>query len=153
MAFLIEICFVFPTRSRNFFLKKILWLTISFQNKLILLIMLPILLPIVTSYPSDPDERKRDIFLSRGWGASGMPFPLSNLNQHIHQQEMIRQQQLKQQQMRQKVAQTAVVKAGRRERPKATDDVDKQNRGLQMKSYGTIPQLFVSHGWGPMGTG
>jgi hypothetical protein len=125
-----------------------------FQNKFMLVILLTLLWPIVTSHQVDPDEKKREIFLSRGWGASGMPFPLSNLNQYIHQQEMMRQQQLKQeQQRRQKVAKQAVAKAERSDRPASSDRGSKQSRGQQMKIYGSIPQLFVSHGWGPMGTG
>uniref|UniRef100_T1DQY1 Putative secreted protein n=1 Tax=Anopheles aquasalis TaxID=42839 RepID=T1DQY1_ANOAQ len=51
-------------------------------------------LPLVSSTPS---AIKKDLFMSRGWGASGMPFSMFYLNHYTKAQKAYAQRQLQQQ--------------------------------------------------------
>lgn len=75
---------------------------------------------------------KKNVFISRGWGAAGMPLaPGTKVDEIAERSWGTNEPKLKL--MRQLVAQ-----------------------GYDHRSYGahrnySIPQLFVSYGWGPMG--
>uniref|UniRef100_A0A182LYS1 Secreted protein n=1 Tax=Anopheles culicifacies TaxID=139723 RepID=A0A182LYS1_9DIPT len=158
---------------------------------------------------STPSAIKKDLFMSRGWGAGGMPFSMFYLNhytkahkayaqnQQQQQQQQLQQQQLVQQQeQEQSLNQQQLLRiqedrssAGSQEHttnkdtgyplapetlpfgneyapdPNAvnaqqlrtdTDYVDSASPvrtskvNTSRRQY-TVPQLFVSYGWGPMG--
>uniref|UniRef100_A0A182JSL8 Uncharacterized protein n=1 Tax=Anopheles christyi TaxID=43041 RepID=A0A182JSL8_9DIPT len=59
----------------------------------------PVITPTVASSPSL--AIKKDLFMSRGWGASGMPFSMFYLNHYTKAQKAYAQNQLQQQQQHQ----------------------------------------------------
>lgn len=90
---------------------------------------------------------KKDVFMSRGWGASGMPFSMFYMNNFARLQY---EQQLQQQQdeiERNRKAKFANTRS-RTHTSKANEKEDKEQT-RQNNTY--PPQLFVSYGWGPMG--
>ncbi|CAK9824144.1 hypothetical protein ANTRET_LOCUS2359 [Anthophora retusa] len=87
---------------------------------------------------------KKDVFMSRSWGAGGMPFSVLYMNPHsprgnhastAHQQEL-----------------------GKTENP--ISSITHANSRIALRNgsstqprrqYSIIPQLFISYGWGPFG--
>uniref|UniRef100_A0A2M4DLD3 Putative secreted protein n=1 Tax=Anopheles darlingi TaxID=43151 RepID=A0A2M4DLD3_ANODA len=162
-------------------------------------------LPIVSSTPS---AIKKDLFMSRGWGASGMPFSMFYINHYTKAQKAYAQSQLQQQHQQQLQIQqnlqtsslttklhAEVPSQGSQEEggtirsedspvpkqfphdtrfnnpvtivPEASVQAEKlrsdsdyidngsarccgSNTNASRRHY-TVPQLFVSYGWGPMG--
>lgn len=161
-------------------------------------------LPIVSSTPS---AIKKDLFMSRGWGASGMPYSMFYLNHYTKAQKAYVQSQVQMQQQKnqlQEHLQTSSITTkshpeaplvGSQEEesvissdefliPKQfsqttsfnnaitivpqinvqaeklrsdSDYIDNgsaiwrgSNSNASRRQY-TVPQLFVSYGWGPMG--
>uniref|UniRef100_A0A2M4AVH3 Putative secreted protein n=1 Tax=Anopheles triannulatus TaxID=58253 RepID=A0A2M4AVH3_9DIPT len=167
-------------------------------------------LPAVSS--STPSAIKKDLFMSRGWGASGMPFSMLYLNHYTKAQRAYAQSQLQQQlQMQQREIkqqnqhlqtsslptnhhvdasptesqeELGSIHSGESPVPKLfpygtrfdepvtivpeasvqaeklrsdNDYIDNSsaiwrgpNTNASRRQY-TVPQLFVSYGWGPMG--
>uniref|UniRef100_A0A2M4BYQ5 Putative secreted protein n=1 Tax=Anopheles marajoara TaxID=58244 RepID=A0A2M4BYQ5_9DIPT len=163
---------------------------------------------------STPSAIKKDLFMSRGWGASGMPFSMFYLNHYTKAQKAYVQSQLQQQQMQRRQLQqqdqlqqhlpteslttkfnTKASTVGSQEEaavthsddfpipnqlpygtrfadpvttvPEASVQAEKlrsdndyvdngsaiwhgSNTNVSRRQY-TVPQLFVSYGWGPMG--
>jgi hypothetical protein len=99
-------------------------------------------------------EEKKNIFTSRGWGAGGMPFNILYMHQQQHMKpasrsEVAGAQQLvaplhgfptTSQQYRQVAVRNALSSAGGPGAPTPT-----------RRQYSTIPQLYISYGWGPQG--
>jgi hypothetical protein len=127
-------------------------------------------------HPYDHNESKKDIFMSRGWGASGtsssflhywainiffisgMPFSMFYLNQYMRQQDQQKQEAIRQQQQlrQQELNKMKIDNGGELKASRLIDDDGEKLRAdnrMHNKNYSTIPQLFVSYGWGPMGTG
>ncbi|XP_067010058.2 uncharacterized protein [Anabrus simplex] len=98
--------------------------------------------------------QKKDVFMSRGWGAGGMPFSVL----YMHPQQKQQQQQQQQQQLPPQL---------RAEQLTAAEDIAVPNpspyKQIKLRTavssaalpsrrqYSIIPQLFVSYGWGPLG--
>ncbi|XP_052865570.1 uncharacterized protein LOC128271925 [Anopheles cruzii] len=171
---------------------------------------------------STPTAIKKDLFMSRGWGASGMPFSMFYLNHYtkaqkafaqtqLQQQQQQQQQQLLQQQQQQQLQHEQQAQQAASLRIRSQDDtpltrtqkevaaaslvesvgqplvaqqlpfpdrygetaaavhaeklrtdadyVDNNGgatvragaKGNATRRQYTVPQLFVSYGWGPMG--
>ncbi|XP_029724983.1 uncharacterized protein LOC109420831 [Aedes albopictus] len=60
---------------------------------------------------------KKDVFMSRGWGASGMPFTMLYLNHYTKQQKAYAQHQLQQQMQKLREQEAAETDANRELRP------------------------------------
>lgn len=92
---------------------------------------------------------KKDMFLSRGWGAGGMPFSVLYMSPHSSKSNIehnfkpialaSRQKEL----YKPKVSPISL-------RNSMGSGVSRMGLGTR-KSYSIIPQLFVSYGWGPSG--
>ncbi|XP_063701360.1 uncharacterized protein LOC134831539 isoform X2 [Culicoides brevitarsis] len=105
---------------------------------------------------------KKDIFMSRGWGASGMPYsaywldkPTSVVSRHKN-----RQQPTKPNAMYASKEQDSELKSEANNfealrSPAYGDDASRNNKLRKLvsppKNKYTVPQLFISYGWGPMG--
>lgn len=80
-------------------------------------------------------EAKKDLFVSRGWAAGGMPFSVLYMSPHSSKTPHL--------------SQTAT----RVKEP--AEDKNQIRKPLKprvfSKSRSVIPQLFVSYGWGPLG--
>lgn len=88
---------------------------------------------------------KKDVFISRGWGAGGMPFSVLYMSPHSSKAPM-----------EQNYRPAPAPRPKEHHRPKSLPMVSVRNSmgGLRSggrKSYSIIPQLFVSYGWGPAG--
>uniref|UniRef100_A0AAG5DRI8 Uncharacterized protein n=1 Tax=Anopheles atroparvus TaxID=41427 RepID=A0AAG5DRI8_ANOAO len=162
--------------------------------------------------PPTPSAIKKDLFMSRGWGASGMPFSMFYLNHYTKAQKAYAQNQLQQQQQQQKQQLQLQLQAQQQQelqpiqqeqlqkqevplldssQNESTDPIPDQPQQPNPISYAprydshvvavaqqlrtdtdyvdsspsvrttskvntarrqyTVPQLFVSYGWGPMG--
>lgn len=86
-----------------------------------------------------PDtEAKKNIFVSRGWGAGGMPFSVLYLSPHsskapLYSEPMFRAAPLSAPKLREEM------------------EIEQPPKLKSRRQYSVIPQLFVSYGWGPMG--
>lgn len=94
---------------------------------------------------------KKDVFVSRGWGAGGMPFSVLYMNPHGPRANH--------------VATASSSTAFRRQESGTTTESPTPSVGhlsranprygqptaQPRKQYWTIPQLFISYGWGPFG--
>lgn len=76
---------------------------------------------------------KKGIFLSRGWGAGGMPFGVLYMNP-AYSKNLIDEPEPQQKT-------TTTYK----------NNLTRQQKNTLRKSHLVIPQLFVSYGWGPLG--
>lgn len=82
---------------------------------------------------------KKDVFMSRGWGAGGMPFSVLYMNPS-HSSK----------------APATETKQTVAEKPQPHKNVPQVRNSMRQKSihrisHSVIPQLFVSYGWGPHG--
>lgn len=89
-------------------------------------------------------ESKKDVWVSRSWSAGGMPYNILYMSPHSSKAPM---------EERYKPVQAPRPKE--HNRPKALPLVSVRNsmgnvRSNMRKAY-SIPQLFVSYGWGPLG--
>ncbi|XP_047119500.1 uncharacterized protein LOC124802641 [Schistocerca piceifrons] len=122
-----------------------------------------------TAMPPPALPGKRDVFVSRGWGAGGMPFSVLYLPAPVLPAGE------PQPQSEQPVSQALTFPNGAEEEDDETDipEIAEQDAGLPQtaayramelrnarellqqplsrKHYSVIPQLFVSYGWGPLG--
>lgn len=94
---------------------------------------------------------KRDMFISRGWGAAGMPFSILYLYPSsrasnaptIDKTTFYKQSQQRKQQQKNLLPQLRMAMPNRgRSGAKAN---------MNRTPHSVIPQLFVSYGWGPLG--
>lgn len=87
--------------------------------------------------------------MSRGWGASGMPFSMyymNNFARSLQYEQQLQQQQVEIERNRKKFPNKYPNAAQRTQSTKANE---REKDNGQNNTY--PPQLFVSHGWGPMG--
>lgn len=80
-------------------------------------------------------ETKKDVFLSRGWGAGGMPFSVLYMNPTYSS---------KQSNVYEYMAGNNLSKSG-------IQMFGNQNKPRNGNNRSAIPHLFVSYGWGPLG--
>lgn len=81
-------------------------------------------------------ETKKDIFLSRGWGAGGMPFSVLYMNPtYSSKQSNVYEY---------RTGGNHLTKSG-------IQMLGNQNKPKNGNNRSTIPHLFVSYGWGPLG--
>lgn len=85
---------------------------------------------------------KKDVFMSRGWGAGGMPFSVLYMNGLRSSKAPTTERVVEK-----------IEKAPKPQREKNVPQLRNLARQKSMKnaSYSVIPQLFVSYGWGPHG--
>lgn len=101
--------------------------------------------PMKTEYygPNGVQAVKKDVFISRGWGAGGMPFSVLYMTPHASKAPF---------EQGHKTNQLPRIEPFR---PKTHVSVRNSMGGIGRpggrKSYSIIPQLFVSYGWGPAG--
>lgn len=84
-------------------------------------------------------QTKKDIFISRGWGAGGMPFSVLYMNPTFSSSKA-----------------PATVETNFRPSKSQRKTLPQVRTSLRQKSmnrspHSVIPQLFVSYGWGPLG--
>lgn len=89
---------------------------------------------------------KKDVFVSRGWGAGGMPFNVLYMNPSYSSKTPATET----------VRKPADVVAMKQQQQQAKQHVPQLRNSLRQKnihriSHSVIPQLFVSYGWGPHG--
>lgn len=88
-------------------------------------------------------ESKKDVFISRGWGAGGMPFSVLYMSPHSSKAPIQSESHYK-----------PIPISSQFPRMDKQTFIDMQQPRTYIKSrrqYSVIPQLFVSYGWGPMG--
>ncbi|CAH1371051.1 hypothetical protein MTP99_012537 [Tenebrio molitor] len=87
-------------------------------------------------------ETKKDIFISRGWGAGGMPFSVLYMNPTFSSSKAPATVETNFR------PQTA-SKSQRKSLPQVRTSM--RQKSLNRSPHSVIPQLFVSYGWGPLG--
>lgn len=92
--------------------------------------------------------------MSRGWGAAGMPFSMFYLKNYARAQQ---KEQPKMFPLRATPRFSGEISAAAVRQQSAlsrhhvdTNDIPPRTTENSRKNY-TVPQLFVSYGWGPMG--
>lgn len=86
---------------------------------------------------------KKDVFVSRGWGAGGMPFSVLYMNpSHSSKAPAI-----------ETVRKPTDINASKQHQHKSVPQVrnSMRQKSIHRISHSVIPQLFVSYGWGPHG--
>ncbi|XP_034193230.2 uncharacterized protein LOC117610218 [Osmia lignaria lignaria] len=88
---------------------------------------------------------KKDVLMSRGWGAGGMPFSVLYMNPHAPRGNYAGNEQ---QHELGKAVDSPTPAMGQ-----SNSRIAVRNGGptLPRKQYSIIPQLFISYGWGPFG--
>lgn len=100
--------------------------------------------------------------MSRGWGAAGMPFTMYYLNHYAKAQNYLQQQRKQEEKQRQNLINhnnnyRKQLQGSNINRGSYQDIQMNSNRNyndgdmISTKQQNVVPQLFVSHGWGPMG--
>ncbi|XP_029177462.1 uncharacterized protein LOC114945396 [Nylanderia fulva] len=88
---------------------------------------------------------KKDVFMSRGWGAGGMPFSVLYMNPRSN--HAVTATSTSQRQESGMTTETSFVEhPNSRIAPR-----NGQSTAQPRRQYWTIPQLFISYGWGPFG--
>ncbi|XP_011881449.1 PREDICTED: uncharacterized protein LOC105569530 [Vollenhovia emeryi] len=103
---------------------------------------------LATSKQMPTKMTKKDVFVSRSWGAGGMPFSVLYMNPHGPRSNHA----------------VATTSTSQRQDSSATTESSMsfaehsrigsrngQSTVQPRKQYWTIPQLFISYGWGPFG--
>lgn len=82
---------------------------------------------------------KKDMFISRGWGAGGMPFSVLYMNSSFSASKA--------------PALETSVKSQQNlpKRPQNHKTLPQLQKSKSKSPHSVIPQLFLSYGWGPMG--
>ncbi|XP_055711218.1 uncharacterized protein LOC129806564 [Phlebotomus papatasi] len=95
---------------------------------------------------------KKDLFMSRGWGASGMPYPMFYLNRYTQTQQM---QQKEMDPPKTSQSKQFTLLSGPYQGKSQPDPFDNakitHRKTNQSRRNHTVPHLFVSYGWGPLG--
>ncbi|XP_070525044.1 uncharacterized protein [Cardiocondyla obscurior] len=87
---------------------------------------------------------KKDVFISRSWGAGGMPFSVLYMNPHASRANHVVTTS--------KTSATTESLASFGEHSNSRiGSRNSQSTVQPRKQYWTIPQLFISYGWGPFG--
>ncbi|CAL1674953.1 unnamed protein product [Lasius platythorax] len=90
---------------------------------------------------------KKDVFMSRGWGAGGMPFSVLYMNPRSnHVVTATSTSQRQESGMTTESSTPFVEHPNSRIAPR-----NGQSTVQPRRQYWTIPQLFISYGWGPFG--
>jgi hypothetical protein len=97
-------------------------------------------------------EQKKNIFTSRGWGAGGMPFNIL----YMYQQQMKPTSRSDLARAQQLVAALHGFPPASQHRQMTARNAMSSGRGPRAQTptrrqYSSIPQLYVSYGWGPQG--
>lgn len=88
---------------------------------------------------------KKDVFVSRGWGAGGMPFSVLYMNPRSN--HAVTATSTSQRQESSMTTETSFL-----EHPNSRIAArNGQSTAQPRRQYWTIPQLFISYGWGPFG--
>ena len=95
-------------------------------------------------------EPKRAVFISRGWGAGGMPFSVLYLNKNTFSKnyQSVQPPRREGQPMQFPTFGKEKLKTSTRTGGTSLNNKYKNARAMPTS---VIPQLFVSHGWGPLG--
>lgn len=92
--------------------------------------------------------------MSRGWGAAGMPFSMFYLKKYQRAQQKVEPKVIQHKatpRFSGEIAAAAVRQATSVSRHHVdTNHIPQRTTENSRKNY-TVPQLFVSYGWGPMG--
>ncbi|KAM0737325.1 hypothetical protein ACS0PU_000511 [Formica fusca] len=89
---------------------------------------------------------KKDVFMSRGWGAGGMPFSVLYMNPRSNHAVTTSTSQRQESGMTTESSTPFVEHPNSRIAPR-----NGQSTVQPRRQYWTIPQLFISYGWGPFG--
>lgn len=89
-------------------------------------------------------QSKKDVFLSRGWGAGGMPFSVLYMNPSYSSKVPITAENS---------YKSVAPSSPRKEKsiPQVRNSMHTRPRNINKIAHSVIPQLFVSYGWGPLG--
>nr|XP_008191773.1 PREDICTED: uncharacterized protein LOC103312581 [Tribolium castaneum] len=90
-------------------------------------------------------ETKKDIFISRGWGAGGMPFSVLYMNPTFSSPKA--PATVETNNFRPHLSSTS--KSQRKSLPQVRTSM--RQKTMNRSPHSVIPQLFVSYGWGPLG--
>lgn len=99
--------------------------------------------PIETKRISGLKTYKKDVFMSRGWGAGGMPFSVLYMNPSHSSKAPATEI------ARKPSSAAATPKPQHITVPQVRNSM--RQKGIHRISHSVIPQLFVSYGWGPHG--
>lgn len=112
---------------------------------------------------------KKDIFMSRGWGAAGMPYSMYYLDKPLPYQQRHKNRQnvskndskalyAKQEDEIENANDLVEVNNYEALRSPSVEETSKNVQSDKLRKIAsptknkyTIPQLFISYGWGPMG--
>lgn len=89
-------------------------------------------------------ETKKDLFVSRGWGAGGMPFSVLYMNPLYSSKAPATVE------TSYKASPLTASREGPKSLPQVRTSIMK-NKFRNSLPRSVIPQLFVSYGWGPLG--
>ncbi|XP_044254432.1 uncharacterized protein LOC123004949 [Tribolium madens] len=89
-------------------------------------------------------ETKKDIFISRGWGAGGMPFSVLYMNPTFSSSKAPATVETN---FRPHLS--SASKSQRKSLPQVRTSM--RQKTMNRSPHSVIPQLFVSYGWGPLG--
>ena len=110
-------------------------------------------IPVSSSFPNRLS--KKDVFTSRGWGAGGMPFsvlymsPHNSRNNHGSSPGSHKGEAQKSESPVRNSELILIPNKNTQQNNKVT--ARNGSSGQPRRQYSTIPQLFISYGWGPSG--
>ncbi|KZC04602.1 hypothetical protein WN55_00677 [Dufourea novaeangliae] len=88
---------------------------------------------------------KKDVLMSRSWGAGGMPFSVLYMSPHgIRGKQASTAQQ-------QEISKTSATSTSSAAHPNYRIALRNGASTQPRRQYSMIPQLFISYGWGPFG--
>lgn len=91
-------------------------------------------------------QSKKDVFVSRGWGAGGMPFSVLYMNpSYSSKAPSTIENSYK------SMALSAPRKHQQKSMPQVRTSMHSRPKNINKIAHSVIPQLFVSYGWGPLG--
>ncbi|XP_059619018.1 uncharacterized protein LOC132263327 [Phlebotomus argentipes] len=94
---------------------------------------------------------KKDLFMSRGWGASGMPYPMFYLNRYTQTQQIQHKGMNTPRISNPKQLTLISGYLGKPDHTPFANEETTHRKTNQSRKNHTIPHLFVSYGWGPLG--
>ncbi|XP_016838145.1 uncharacterized protein LOC107980717 [Nasonia vitripennis] len=113
--------------------------------------------PAAAALPAAGRLSKKDVFMSRGWGAGGMPFSVLYMSPRANHPPPSGSSQAD----AGKSSGDQGRRSGSESSPSAAAQTNNQsnyrvalrngNLGQPRRHYSIIPQLFISYGWGPSG--
>lgn len=90
-------------------------------------------------------QSKKDVFVSRGWGAGGMPFSVLYMNPSYSSKAPVTVESSY------KSMAPSPPRKQQKSIPQVRNSMHSRPKNINKIAHSVIPQLFVSYGWGPLG--